>query len=329
MKFIYLWDLSKLPRHLGYQLIPTPLNSAVFTPDSQSIMSVGSSGLVLLDPITLKVKEMRPLWVNSTNGYGIISPEAKWVVRTDNRGRLSVWDAHNGLEVTNFVAAPGQFDAWFTANGKFLMTLYGPVTNLLLQAWDTGTWQRRGSASLHFKSVFWRIFTPSLPNSYVIEADGALHFFDVSKLNEAPKLIEFPPRVDEIIALATSPDGQTVAGADRNAGSVRLWDLTTLKPLEPLTGYVIGVTSVAFSPDGRRLAAGSGGQEAVKLWDTATWQEVLTLSGRGMFSSLLEFSPDGRYLLGNGGGTHLWSAPTLAEIEAAEAKEKTTPTSSP
>ena len=326
---IYLWDLSKLPRHLGYQLIPTPLNSAVFTPDSQSIMSVGSSGLVLLDPITLKVKEMRPLWVNSTNGYGIISPEAKWVVRTDNRGRLSVWDAHNGLEVTNFVAAPGQFDAWFTANGKFLMTLYGPVTNLLLQAWDTGTWQRRGSASLHFKSVFWRIFTPSLPNSYVIEADGALHFFDVSKLNEAPKLIEFPPRVDEIIALATSPDGQTVAGADRNAGSVRLWDLTTLKPLEPLTGYVIGVTSVAFSPDGRRLAAGSGGQEAVKLWDTATWQEVLTLSGRGMFSSLLEFSPDGRYLLGNGGGTHLWSAPTLAEIEAAEAKEKTTPTSSP
>jgi WD40 repeat protein len=95
--------------------------------------------------------------------------------------------------------------------------------------------------------------------------------------------------------------------------------LATLKPLKQLTGYVLGVTSVAFSPDGRRLAAGSGGQEAVKLWDTETWQEVLTLSGRGMFSSFLEFSPDGRYLLGNGGGyTHLWSAPTLAEIEAAE-----------
>ena len=316
---IYLWDLTKPPSHLGYQIIPTPLNSAVFTPDSQSILSLRSTGLTLWDPHTLK--EMRPIWVNSTNLYGIISPDAKWVVRTDNGGRLSVGDARSGLEVTNFVAAPGQFDAWFTANGKFLATLSGPVTNLVLQAWETGTWQRRGSVSLHFKNV-WRIFTPSLPNSYVIEADQALHFFDVSKLNEAPKLIEFPRFIG---ALATSPEFQLAAGTDKD-GNVRLWDLATLKPLEPLTGFLIGVNAVAFSPDGWRLAAGSGGQEAVKLWDTETRQEVLTLSATGYFGGLLTFSPDGRYLLAfNGRGlAHLWFAPTLAEIEAAE-KSATTP----
>jgi len=100
--------------------------------------------------------------------------------------------------------------------------------------------------------------------------------------------------------------------------------LETMKPLEPLTGFLIGVNSVAFSPDGGRLAAGSGGQEGVKLWDTVTRQEVLTLSGTGLFSSVLTFSPDGRYLLAfnEAGLAHLWFAPTFAEIEAAEAAEK-------
>ena len=115
------------------------------------------------------------------------------------------------------------------------------------------------------------------------------------------------------------PEYQLVAGTDTD-GNVRLWDLATLKPLDPLTGFLIGVNSVAFSPGGRRLVAGSGGQEGVKLWDTKTRQEVLTLSGKGLFGSALTFSPDGRYLLAlNAGRPRPPSfTPTLAEIEAAE-----------
>ena len=290
-----------------------------------------SGGVALWDPSSLQLT--RRLWGNlrdPTNPN--LSPDARWAVRSDGNGRLHIWDVRSGLETTNFIAAPGGLRARnFTANGKFLVTLYGPVTNLLLQVWDAETWQRMGSASLHFTNFqsINSIFTPSLPNSLVIVADRALHFFDVSKLNEAPKLIETQD-VGEVFALATSPDGRTAAGADRNTGSVRLWDLATLKPMKTLTGYVIGVMSVAFTPDGRRLAAGSGGQEAVKLWDTETWQEVVTLSGTGVFSGFLEFSPDEHYLLGRGDGyAHLWSAPTLAEIEAAEAKKKPTPALTP
>ena len=118
--------------------------------------------------------------------------------------------------------------------------------------------------------------------------------------------------------MASWPPGLT------KTDTVRLWDLATLQPLETLKGFLLGATAVAFSPDGRRLAAGSSGQEAVKLWDTETRQEVLTLSGEGSSFGGLKFSPDGRYLLAiNGAGlAHLWSAPTLAEIEAAEAGEK-------
>ena len=99
----------------------------MFTPDSQSIIGIEPGGVVdFWDVSTLK--ETRRLWGDSTNRHIAISPDAKWVVRIESKGHLSVWDVTSGLERTNFVAAPGQLDdVRFTDNGKFLVTLYGPV----------------------------------------------------------------------------------------------------------------------------------------------------------------------------------------------------------
>ena len=95
-------------------------------------------------------------------------------------------------------------------------------------------------------------------------------------------------------------------------------------PRDILKGFVLSAHSVAFSTDGRRFAAGSGGPEAVKLWDTETRQEVLTLGGEGSVFDRLQFSPNGRYLLAinTKAQGRFWSAPTLAEIETAEATDK-------
>jgi WD40 repeat protein len=322
---IYLWDVTKPSRHLGYQTLPSRLNSwrnvTVFTPDSQSILGVEKSGGVALwDALTLK--ETRRLRSPSTNQNNIIiSPDARWVAELETSGRRRVWDVRSGLESTNFIATPGPFGAWFTDNGKFLVTLYGPAANAVLEVRDTDTWQRKGSLTLHFKEVA-GAFTPSLPNSWVIVADQAIHFFDVTKLNEAPKHIESGRST--IYGVVASPDGRTAADAGTEEGSIRLWDVATLHLMERFKGFLLGVHSIAFSPDGQRLAAGSSGQEAVKLWDAETRQEVLTLSGEGSLFYGLKFSPDGRYLLAINavGLAHLWSAPTFAEIEAAETAEK-------
>ena len=213
--------------------------------------------------------------------------------------------------------APGKFLAKrFTDNGKFLVTLYGPDSNVVLEAWATETWQRKSSVTLHFNNVG-PVFTTSLPNSLVIQADGAFHFFDVTKPNDAPKLIKSPAGFSG--AVATSPDGRMAAVAD---ASTELWDMATLRPVDMPTGFLLNEFSVAFSPDGRRLAVGSGGPEAIKLWDIETRQQVLTLSGEGLIFGC-KFSPDGRYLIGinEPGLVQLWFAPALEVINAAEKAE--------
>jgi WD40 repeat protein len=312
---IYLWDVTRPSRNLGYQTLPSRLDSSstVFTPDSRSILAADlNGGVALWDAFTLK--ETRRLWGDATNRIDtVISPDARWVLQCDDQGRLIVRDALSGLESTNFIAAPGRFDARITDNGKFLLTFYKTATNSVIEARETDCWQRKGFLTNH---ADW-FLTTSLSNSFVMMADRTLQLFDVTRLDQAPK--QFVTRGD-VLGLATSPDGRTIV-ATYEDGSIRLWEMATLRQVATLRGFLLAATSVAFSPDSRRLAFGSSGSEAVKLWDAETLQEVLTLSGEESGFQGLQFSPDGRFLLAiNGAGVaHLWSAPTWAEIEAAEA----------
>jgi WD40 repeat protein len=107
-------------------------------------------------------------------------------------------------------------------------------------------------------------------------------------------------------------------------GYARVWDTASWRLAATLRGFLKGAHAVGFSRDGKRLAIGSGDQEAVKLWDTESWQDVFTLEAKGSGFMSAWFSPDGNTLgWGNQSGVlHLWRAPSWAEINAAEAKEK-------
>ena len=327
---IYLWDLNKSSGHIGYQTLPSPVNiwwdAAHFTPDSRSILGVKlSGGVALWDVRTLE--ETRRLSGVFTNGIVVLSPDSRWLVSNDRHGNLSVWDVASGLERTNFNfnTSPAGLDDWkFTDGGKSFVTVSGPATNAILECWDTSSWQRKGSVSLHYKtlldySVNLEPKSFSLSHFYAVMADGLFRLFDVTRLSEAPRVLHVG---FELNNWAISPDGR-LAAASETSGLVYLWDMGTLQPVATNKDFRLGAHSVAFSPDGRRLAAGSNGQEAVKLWDVETRQEVLTLSGEGSRFSCLSFSPDGRYLMAinEAGVAHIWTAPTWEEIAAEEAKD--------
>jgi WD40 repeat protein len=130
--------------------------------------------------------------------------------------------------------------------------------------------------------------------------------------------------VKESSVATFSADGKLLAAAS-GQGFGRLWDAASLQLLADLGGFLQGVHSVAFSPDGQRLVTGSDGKEAIKLWDVESYEELLTLEGQGSMFNPTAFSPDGN-VLGSMNSyrdtrrsvLHLWSAPSWAEIEAAE-----------
>src|SRR5262249_34166687 len=77
--------------------------------------------------------------------------------------------------------------------------------------------------------------------------------------------------------------------------TVRLWDVTTGKPLQCLRGHQGTVYSVAFSPDGKRVAS-VGQDSTVRLWDPDRGTEIHCFRGHTDIVWTVVFSPDGKYL---------------------------------
>jgi WD40 repeat protein len=139
--------------------------------------------------------------------------------------------------------------------------------------------------------------------------------------------------------LAVAPDGSLLAGWDRQAGGIRLWDPTNgTGPgfFETGSGYayaldfssdssklavatnetvmvwdiatrarlnwnatVPGATALAFSPNGLWLAAVAP-DRTVRLLDAATGREVRRFTGSGLRANVLTFSPDSTRLVTGG-----------------------------
>src|SRR6266545_675259 len=86
----------------------------------------------------------------------------------------------------------------------------------------------------------------------------------------------------DVIAVAVSPDGQTVAsGGDVNFGSgdvnVKLWRVSDGALVRTFVGAETICYTLAFSPDGTRLAAGKGYD--IEIFRVSSGARLRTLTG--------------------------------------------------
>jgi WD40 repeat protein len=121
---------------------------------------------------------------------------------------------------------------------------------------------------------------------------------------------------ENVLCVAFSPDGKTLASVDRTRAAV-LWDVGSGQELYRLIPHGRGGPALAFSPDGKILATGT---DTVRIWDVASGKMLRQLAGSGQGIASVAFAPDGKTLAsGEGDRTiRLWDPATAAEVRRIE-----------
>ena len=151
----------------------------------------------------------------------------------------------------------------FSPDGKMLV---GGGTDGEVRVWDAETGELTGLLAEHTNRVTTVSFSPdgrTLASGWFHSrrSNGFLVFEVVNDGFSARPDLDWPSKV---YSVALSPDGTTLATADRGR-TVRLWDAVTNDHKRTLAGHTGAIWGLLFSPDGKTLASRSV-DGTVLLW---------------------------------------------------------------
>ncbi len=232
------------------------------------------------------------------------SPDGRWLASTSDR-LLRLWDTRTlrqpEVQLRHSLPDAGALLAGFTPDNRYLWTaqhqLYGAGT-AKVRCWDVEAGKETRSFSVPVLGD-WFISTLRPDGKALVHASA--HDEWVLRQTDADTgkpILTDVGHLQNVTALAFSPDGKTLASAARD-NSVRTWDLTTGRTRHVLREHTDGVQGVAYSPDGKLLATSSY-DRTVRLWDSATGKHLWKFSRHTGGVDRVAFSPDGRWLVSGG-----------------------------
>ena len=323
---VCLWDTSVPHRRLERITLPERIGAWQFSPDNQAILAMdGQRHLVRWAGTDFQEREtVLDFGLGKTNNSvdsTAFSGNGRLLAVTWTKGDVQVWDVSRRVLQTQF-KPPAMKNSGFYFNHRGDRLIVGSYNDNRLHEWNL---EARPNVELQS----WP--EPALINAANLSPDdrldvelgkeGDVIVRDLAAQSSSKPDMKF---LEASLSCEFSPDGKLFAMASY-LGYARVWETAGWRETATLRGFKTGAQSVAFSPDGNRLAATSGNAEsALHLFDVASWQDVLTLSAEGSIFWGTQFSPDGNTLGTESfdGILNVWRAPLLAEINAAEAKEK-------
>jgi eukaryotic-like serine/threonine-protein kinase len=314
---IKVWDIAATPDPNVLAGHKAWLSSMTLSPDGKTLAVSDADE----QDNTVKLWDLasrRPLGILSGHKRAVWSvafaPDGRTLASGSGDNTLRLWDVARRKSLHEFQQEGSVISAAFSPDGT-LLAANGGNNSIVVR--DLATGQKVKEISPAHRARF-------SPGGRLLASSSAntVRLWDSATWENVGTL---PPRPGDVLGLAFSPDGKTLAIRD-GSGSLWLWDVDQKREIASSRGHTPTTPPswagcVAFSPDGRRLAT-SGGDSAVKLWDVGLLQEVATLTGHDGPVFGLAFTPDGNTLATASADTtvRLWQAPPLESVplETAE-----------
>jgi WD40 repeat protein len=291
-------------------------SSVTYSPDGSLLATGGQDGTTrLLDPTT--GKELHSFVAKDGDVYALaFTPDGRFLV-TGGRKALHVWDVTERKEarsIPNNGNVP--LEIAFLRDGQSVKVRdYKTGTRVI----DFATGREETPPVKDKEKTTAVAVSPA--NRYLADADqdGTTHLVDAVTGREilaitGPAPTQENPEIQNILGLAVSPDGRTVASAHRWAevnrpftnGEVRVYEVASGAELFRFVGHTDAVSGVRFSPDGSRLCSFAD-DHTLLIWDVtgarlapapapksadAAWTDLMSPDAKKGFAAIRYLSAD-------------------------------------
>jgi RNA polymerase sigma factor (sigma-70 family) len=289
--------------------------AVAFSADEKILISVGVSKLRRWDLTTgkqLAEHPVVPATPQASQTRGVFSVDATRVaVAATGTGAIRVYDTASGEEIRQLNGdANGIYAMAFSADGKALVSSGADRT---IRLWDltTGKGVRQFGAvpaedykhlqALAISSDGKRLATVRAGKDPVIVWD----------VTTGAKLYDIEPQ-DQVVALAFTKDGKTLAYGCRDRYTVHVCDAATGKAARQFKLAYGHGAALALAPDGKTLLA--PGATRLHLYDVAKGEELAVTRGPDGRVAGIAFSPDGKTIATANAPVTLWKVADGREL---------------